>query len=579
MTPAFATIRNLLLMGLLTAAACCCPHREHLKPAQTPSATDAGKTDDSLRSWNRLWASYSSQQRNRELIDQAGPIYRRALQSGDKKTAAYAGAYIGQAFSMLFQPDSMYHYFDEINELAAEGGYEFPLMVLNNTLGVHNLMYAMNYDEALRYFYEALAHCRAVDERASYQIMFNIVNAYYLRNDPTGLEPALEIYAYGQQTDDDAITYIGALMTAYMYYVAGDYPSALDYAERTTRLEAYGGGINNSDALHGNILARLGRDAEAEAYFRRAVTHSLPDYATLVESYQSYGDFLFGKGEIRKAIGNYLDGLAIVEQHNMYFNGYKLYIALADAYSAIGRSDKALGYMRTYRNIADSVFNVEKERSFNSLRLRYENQKRENAIQERDLRLLRGRKRMQLLISISAFLLVTVCAVFLLYRRKTIMYRQLVQHYDLHLQREKMLNDRIRDSGTDDDRSDERLKELFTRLNSLMTEQELYRDNDLSIELAARRLDTNRSYLSRAVNRFSGTSFAGYVNAFRIAKAVELLSDPQNRTPIKALADELGYNNLSSFYQNFQKETGVPPSRYRQEALRIHSTRLRSANV
>lgn len=571
------TARIILLAGVVAATICCSVEPRSLDP-NTP-ATDFTPTSDSLKIWNDQWATYSSQQRNEELIDHAGPIYRRALLRGDKKTAAYAGAYIGQAFSMLFRPDSMYRYFDEINDLAAEGGYEFPLMVLNNTLGVHNLMYAMNYDEALRYFYEALAHCRTVDERASYQIMFNIVNAYYLRNDPLGLDPALEIYAYGQQTGDDEITYIGALMTAYMYYVAGNDLSALDYVERTTRLDAYRGGINNSDALHGNILARLGRETEAEAYFRRAIAHSLPDYATLIEAYQSYGDFLYRRGAVGEAIRNYLEGVKLVEQHDMYFNGYKLYIALSDAYSAIGRSDKALGYMRTYRNIADSVFNVEKERSFNSLRLRYENQKRENAIQERDLRLLRGRKRMQLLVSVSAFLLVCVCAVFLLYRRKTIMYRQLVKNYDLHLQREKLLTDRIQGGEADDDRSDERLKELFNRLNGLMTEQELYRDNDLSIELAARRLDTNRSYLSRAVNRFSGTSFAGYVNAFRIAKAVELLSDPMNRTPIKALADELGYNNLSSFYQNFQKETGVPPSRYRQEALRIHGTRLRSANV
>ncbi|MFR2062559.1 MAG: hypothetical protein ACLS37_12165 [Alistipes sp.] len=55
--------------------------------------------------------------------------------------------------------------------------------------------------------------------------------------------------------------------------------------------------------------------------------------------------------------------------------------------------------MRTYHSIADSVFNVEKERSYNSPRLRYENQKRENAIQERDLRLLKGRKRLQLMVS------------------------------------------------------------------------------------------------------------------------------------------------------------------------------------
>lgn len=580
------TVRSTTLtifFAWLLASVFSCGGAADQPPVEThdPETTDNGQEAVyDLEELNMTWASYASQQRNRELIDMARPVYRQALLRGETKTAVYAGAYIGQAFGMLFKPDSMYYYFDEITGPAREGDYDFPLMVIYNTIGVHNLMYAMNYDEALHCFYEALAHCRKVDERASYQILCNIVNACYLRNDPSGLEPALEIYAYGQQTDDDEIIYIGALMTAYMYYVAGDDDRALDYIERTTRLDAYRGGINNSDALHGNILARLGRDAEAEHFYRRAITHSRPDYSTLIESYKSYGDFLCRKGDFRGGISNYLDGLAIVERHNMYFHGYKLYLTLADAYTAVGRSDKALEYMRTYHSIADSVFNVEKERSYNSLRLRYENQKRENAIQERDLRLLKGRKRLQLMVSLSVFLLVTACAIFLLYRRKTVMYRQLVRNYELHLKRERLLADRIRDNGeAEEDRNDTRLKELFNRLNRLMTEEELYRSSDLTIETAARRLDTNRSYLSRAVNRFSGTSFAGYVNTFRIAKAVELLSDPQNGTPIKALADYLGYNNLPTFYQNFQKETGVPPSRYRQEAQRIRDVRLPGGNV
>ena len=35
------------------------------------------------------------------------------------------------------------------------------------------------------------------------------------------------------------------------------------------------------------------------------------------------------------------------------------------------------------------------------------------------------------------------------------------------------------------------------------------------------------------------------------------------------LAMEMGYNSQSSFYRAFVKETGVPPSKYREESLRI----------
>lgn len=165
----------------------------------------------------------------------------------------------------------------------------------------------MNYSEALYYFYDALDNCD--DGRNRAMIMWNIVNTCYLREDTTGIEYAREIHDYGKATEDDYITYIGALACAYMFYQAGTLDSALVYAEETTTLDAYNGNINNSDALHGNILAALGKDREAEAYFQRAIIHSYPDYSTLIESYLSYGQFLAGKGKYDKAINYYRKGL------------------------------------------------------------------------------------------------------------------------------------------------------------------------------------------------------------------------------------------------------------------------------
>ena len=149
-----------ILFAWLLASAFSCGGAADQPPVEThdPETTDNGQEAVyDLEELNMTWASYASQQRNRELIDMARPVYRQALLRGETKTAVYAGAYIGQAFGMLFKPDSMYYYFDEITGPAREGDYDFPLMVIYNTIGVHNLMYAMNYDEALHCFYEALA--------------------------------------------------------------------------------------------------------------------------------------------------------------------------------------------------------------------------------------------------------------------------------------------------------------------------------------------------------------------------------------------------------------------------------------
>lgn len=62
-------------------------------------------------------------------------------------------------------------------------------------------------------------------------------------------------------------------------------------------------------------------------------------------------------------------------------------------------------------------------------------------------------------------------------------------------------------------------------------------------------------------------SFPYYVNSFRINEAVRILSDPENDTPIKAIAWSLGYNNLTTFYRLFEAAKGMPPSKYRETII------------
>lgn len=137
------------------------------------------------------------------LINQARPLFQKALAEGNDLLAVYTGTYIGQAFSLMFKPDSMYRYFDLIYDKAKKMELKFPLLVLNNLIGVSNLTYSMNYSEALFYFYEALKYCDDSNPRNRLLLLWNIVNTYYLRegtdypkSDTEGIEYALEIYNY-----------------------------------------------------------------------------------------------------------------------------------------------------------------------------------------------------------------------------------------------------------------------------------------------------------------------------------------------------------------------------------------------
>ena len=536
---------------------------------------------DDIHALNVLYGRYAMANEHEKLIRHAEPLLRKALEEGNDMLAVYAGTYIGQSFSMLFQPDSMYTYFDMIYDKARKLGLNFPMMVINNQMGVSKLTYSMNYSESLYYFYEALKYCDDSNPRNRLLLLWNIVNTYYMRedteylkSDPEGEEYALEIYTYGKENDDDYILYMGALACAYMYYVKGEYGTALEYVEQTVPLETYKSGINNSDALHGSILAALGRNDEAESYFRRSISLVSEDYSTLIEALLSYGEFLTSQGRYEEAASYYLKGIAITEEHSLYFYGHRLYDALSDAYAALGQDSLAFKYMKTYQTITDSVFNVEKERSFNNLRRDYETQKHRNEVQELDIRILKETKKKQALIFLTLIIAVAAASIIIWQHRRQLMYKRLVRNYDSCINNPSGSQDpnlkitSLQASGTRLDPED-KLSEIFMTAEHYMRDLEAFRDSELSIDSLAKKMGTNQAYLSKAVNTYAKSSFRDYVNTYRIRYAVRLLSDLNNDSPIKEIAARSGYNNLQSFYKNFRKETDVPPSRYRETIKKL----------
>lgn len=519
---------------------------------------------EDITAFNLICKRYTQSSEYRELIKLAEQKYREASLDSNVRLMLNAAAYLGQTYLILSQPDSMYYYFNRMDDPSQDSADPGVMIVFYNTLGVHNLNYAMNYNEALYNFYKALDLCgheSDFDARA-YLIMCNIVNAYYLRGDTLGLDLARDIYRYGMSTSNDYVTYNGAYGLACMYLLKNDYEKALDYVRETTETDSYNSTFNNSDALHGTILTKMGRYNEAENLYLRAIRNSGDNYPLAIESYQGYGNLLLMTGKYGDAIDQFLNGIGIMERKGLYYYGYKLYDGISSAYSKINRDDKALLYMKKYQALTDSVFNVEKERSFNNLRLRYESQKKENDLKKKDIAILEQEKKVYVLLFLVLFSSTVIVLVLLLYRRQSGLYKKLVKSYNSSLQREKLLLNRLSSNSR---KSEDKYKEIFEQLDSAMMSRELFKDKNLSIETAADILGTNRLYISKAVNIYAGLSFASYVNNYRVNAAVRLLSDSENPLPIKAVADVVGYNNLPSFYSNFQKVTGVSPSKFRRE--------------
>lgn len=104
----------------------------------------------------------------------------------------------------------------------------------------------------------------------------------------------------------------------------------------------------------------------------------------------------------------------------------------------------------------------------------------------------------------------------------------------------------------------------FTKkLAQLFDEQKIWLNPRLTLGEVAQLLGSNRTYLSDYLNHKLGTSFYEYVNEYRIRAVEKLLSSPDCTLTIEAIAENCGFNSVSTFRRVFIRRFGCTPIRYR----------------
>ena len=101
-------------------------------------------------------------------------------------------------------------------------------------------------------------------------------------------------------------------------------------------------------------------------------------------------------------------------------------------------------------------------------------------------------------------------------------------------------------------------------LNQLMQSEQIYLNPEISISEVARRIGTNRSYLSDYLNHNCNSSFIDFINNLRLEYAEKLMKD-DHKLSIDSISISSGFNSLSTFRRAFIKKHGITPSSYRQK--------------
>ena len=522
-------------------------------------------------------ASRASKQGNFEVLASKSHAVLR-LGEREERARLYGLMYTGHVLARQ-KDDSVKWYYGEARQLAERLEDYRALAAIYNALAIYTSEMDMNYLSGLSYFMQALEYAEKSSDGQSYPVILNnLAMAYYLRNDSNGLKYSLEAVEIGQKNDDQFLIYSGSFVTAYMYYLLEDYVAALGYIEQA--LKTGGDWIEYAEAytLYANILVRLGREQEAEGFYRLSLEH-IGEESSNTLAYLNYGGYLISKGEPTAAIDILSNGMAFIDRRNNAFYRYWLYEKLSEAHAAAGDYEQALFYFRLYHSEFVNIFDVERERAISELHVQYETEKQKREFHEKEVALLRQRQKTNITLCITLFFVGVLSVLIVGQRRKNRRYRQIVQQqYDL-IEKEKQLErfaaselvkSKPCSTETMGESVNDRERELFIRTERLMKNEHCYRDRNLTIESLAERLSTNRTYLSKAINQQSGKSFSQYINSYRIDAARHMLSDADNDIQIKELAYALGFSTPETFSASFRKAVGIVPSKFREEMRKMH---------
>jgi len=260
------------------------------------------------------------------------------------------------------------------------------------------------------------------------------------------------------------------------------------------------------------------------------------------------------------------------------------YFVLAKTYTNIKDYQSANIYLNKYLEIKDSLFTLEKNKQINQLHTKFETEKKENKIKllEKDSKIQaleiesKTKKIRTITISLIIIILFAIISIILYIQKRAsflLLVKQNVELAKSDIEKEKSnLENKAQQNSNSKRYSEtnldkEKKQELLHNITTLMEEEKYYLNSQFTINDFAKKLNSNRNYLSQIINEFFNTNFNNFVNEYRVKEARKLLLDSENnKYTIEGIAHSVGFHSKTSFNNSFKKFTGVTPSFFRRNA-------------
>jgi AraC-like DNA-binding protein len=112
-------------------------------------------------------------------------------------------------------------------------------------------------------------------------------------------------------------------------------------------------------------------------------------------------------------------------------------------------------------------------------------------------------------------------------------------------------------------KEDATIKQWKAKIISLMENEKLFEDAELTLTQLSKKLSTNPSVLSKVINQGFEMNFNDFVNSYRINAITQMLkAGEQKNQTLLGIAYDCGFNSKATFNRAFKKQTGLSPKEW-----------------
>lgn len=269
--------------------------------------------------------------------------------------------------------------------------------------------------------------------------------------------------------------------------------------------------------------------------------------------YNNYqkGDYKIAKKGFLEFVNNHSDSDTLVDFNYLLSHKY-----LSKIYIQENKADSVNHYYDNFLFLYEKITDEEKKQFAEAYRTLENTDLKEEVglIKKENINLKSDKTIITLILGLTIFIILIVFYLFILKKKKqNKKLLEIIENYN----KKELENNTISNAVLINDDIELKIIEGLDKIEKT----KYFLDKNFNLHNAAKKINTNTTYLSNFINNYKKMSFNDYTNTLRVDYIVKILIEDKKirNYTTQALAEMLGYKNGASFSRIFKEKTGVTP--------------------